>query len=66
MGHMVVWGFSGDAVVKESTFSAGDPRDSFPGQERSPREGSENLLQYSFLENSMDRGGWWAAVDGVA
>ena len=32
MGHMVVWGFSGDAVVKESTFSAGDSRDSFPGQ----------------------------------
>ena len=66
MGHMVVWGFSGDAVVKESTFSAGDSRDSFPGQERSLREGSENLLQYSFLENTMDRGGWQAAVDRVA
>ena len=32
VGHKVVWGFSGDAVVKESTFNAGDSRDSFLGR----------------------------------
>ena len=32
MGHKVVWGFSGDAVVKESTFNAGESRDSFLGR----------------------------------
>ena len=30
-----------------------------PGSERSPGEGSSNLLQYSCLENSADRGAWW-------
>ena len=32
---------------------------------RSPREGNDNPLQYSCLENSMDRGAWWAIVHGV-
>ena len=32
----------------------------------SPGEGNGSLLQYSCLENSMDRGAWWATVDGVA
>ena len=36
------------------------------GLERSPRERNGNSLQYSCLENSMDRGAWWAIVHGVA
>ena len=38
----------------------------FSGSGRSPAEGNGNLLEYSCLENSMDRGAWWAAVHGVA
>ena len=47
---------------------AGDIREvgSVLGSGRSPREGHGNLLQYSCLENSMDRGAWWATVHGVA
>ena len=37
-----------------------------PGLERSPGEGNGNALQYSCLENAMDRGAWWATVYGVA
>ena len=33
---------------------------------RSPGEGSDNALQYSCLENPLDRGAWWATVHGVA
>ena len=36
-----------------------------PGVERSPRGGHSNPLQYSCLENPMDRGAWWATVPGV-
>ena len=39
---------------------------STPGSGRSPGEGNGNPLQYSCLENSMDRGAWWATVHGVA
>ena len=35
-------------------------------QEDSPAEGNDNPLQYSSMENSMDRGVWWATVHGVA
>ena len=38
---------------------------SLPGSGRSPEEGNDNLIQYSCLENSMDRGVWWAIVHGV-
>ena len=38
---------------------------SIPGSGRSPEEGNDNLMQYSCLENSMDRGVWWAIVHGV-
>ena len=38
---------------------------SIPGPERSPGGGNGNPLQYSFLENPMDRGAWWATVHGV-
>jgi len=43
----------------------GDPG-LIPGSGRSPGEGNDNPLQYSCLENSMDRGGWRAIVHGVA
>ena len=36
------------------------------GLGRSPGEGNGNLLQYSWLENPMDRGAWWDTVHGVA
>ena len=42
---------------KESSRKVGDPGLT-PGSERSPGKGNGNLLQYSFLENSMDRGAW--------
>ena len=47
-------------VVKNPPASAGDVRDmgSIPGSGRSPRAGHGNPLQYSCLENSMDRGAW--------
>ena len=57
-------GFPHSSVSKESACSAGDPG-SIPGLGRSPREGNGNPLQYSCLENSMDRGAWWATAHGV-
>ena len=53
------------SVGKESACNAGDPG-SIPGLGRSPGEGNGNPLQYSCLENLMDRGAWWATVHGVA
>ena len=55
-------------VVKNLPANAGDIRDtdSVPGSGRSPGEGHGNPLQYSCLENPMDRGAWWATVHGVA
>ena len=50
---------------KASAYNAGDPG-SIPGSERSSEEGNGNQLQYSCLENSMDRGAWQAIVHGVA
>ena len=50
---------------KESACNEADPG-SIPGLGRFPGEGSDNLLQYSCLENSMDRGDWRATVHGVA
>ena len=51
-------------VVKNSPANAGDLRDpcSIPGSGRFPREGLSNPLQYSCLENPLDRGAWWATV----
>ena len=54
-----ILGVSGDSVVKSSPANAGDV-DSIPGPGRSPREGNGNPFQYSCLENSMNRGAWWA------
>ena len=55
-------------VVKNLPANAGDIRDtgSIPGLGRSPGEGNGYLLQYSCLENPMDRGAWWATVHRVA
>ena len=55
-------------VVKNLPASVGDVRDpgSVPGSGRSPGGGHGNSLQYSCLENPMDRGAWWATVHGVA
>ena len=58
-------GFPGGSDSKESACNAGD-LGSIPGSGRSPGEGKGYPLQYSYLENSMDRGAWWATVDGVA
>ena len=58
-------GFPGGSDSKAPVCSAGDP-DSFPGLGRSPGEGNGSPLQYSCLENPMDRGAWWATVHGVA
>ena len=52
-------------VVKNLPANAGDAG-SILGLGRSPGEGSGTPLQYSCLENPMDRGAWWAAVHGVA
>ena len=61
-------GFPGGSVVKNPAANAGDTRDMglIPGLGRSPGEGNGNPLQYSCLENPMDRGAWWAVVLGVA
>ena len=50
---------------KVSSCNAGDVG-SIPGSGRSSEEGNGNPLQYSCLENSMDRGAWWATVHGIA
>ena len=61
----VMLGASLVAQTVDSACSAGDPG-SIPGSERSPREGNGNPLQYSCLENSVDREAWQAPVHGVA
>ena len=55
----------GGSVIKNPPANAGDAG-SVPGSGRSPGEGNGNLLQYSCLENSMDRGTWRATVHEIA
>ena len=57
-------GFLGGSDSKESACNAGDPG-SIPGSWRSPGEGLGNPLQYSCLENPMDRGAWQATLHVV-
>ena len=57
-------GFPGGSESKESACNAGD-LSSIPWLGRSPGEGNGNPLQYSCLENPMDRGAWQATVHGV-
>ena len=56
--------FPGGSDGKESACSARDPS-LIPGLGRSPGEGNGNPLQYSRLENPMDRGAWQAADLGI-
>ena len=53
-------GFPGGAAVRKPSANAGDARDAglIPGSGRSPEGGHSNPLQYSCLENPMDRGAW--------
>ena len=56
LAHVIslsLWDLPGSSDDKESTWA-------IPGSERSPGEGNGNPLQYSCLENPMDRGAWWA------
>ena len=66
----VTWfpGFPGGSVVKNLPANAGDTRDPglMAGVGRSPGREHGNPLQYSCLENPMDRGAWGATVQGVA
>ena len=59
--------FPGGAVVKNLPANAGDGKDIdlIHKSGRSPGGGNGNPLQYSFLENSVNRGAWWATVYGV-
>ena len=54
-------------MVKNPPANAGDIRDTglIPGLGRSPGGGHGNPLQYSCLENPMDRGAWWATFQGA-
>ena len=60
-------GFPGGSVDKESTCNARNAEDlgSIPGSGRSPGGGHDNPLQYSYPENPIDRGDWWAIVHRV-
>ena len=62
-----MYGFPGGTVVMDLPANARDARDmsSIPGLGRSPGVGNGNPSQYSCLENSTDRGAWWATVQGV-
>ena len=62
--HIELAGFPGGTSGKEPTCNGGGVG-SVPGSGRSPGEGHGNPLQYSGLENPMDRGAWWATVHGV-
>ena len=55
----------GGSVEKNPLANAGD-MGSIPGPGRAPGEGNGTSLQYSCLEDPMDRGAWWATVHGVA
>ena len=59
--HSSILGLPDGTVGKESTCNAGD-QSLISGLGRSPGKGKDCLLQYSGLENSMDKGTWWATV----
>ena len=64
VSNPVFWGFLGGSDGKESACNAGD-LGLISGLGRSPGEGTGYPLQYSCLENSMEREAWWATVHGV-
>ena len=59
------YGFPGGSAGKESASNAGNPS-WIPGLGRSPGKGNGNPLQYSCLENPMDKGTRWDTIHGVA
>ena len=67
--HLIVsyyfLGFLGGSDSKQSAYNVGD-LGSIPGLERSPGGGYSNPLQYSCLENPLNRGPWWIPVHGVS
>ena len=67
-GKLSVFPHSGGTLVKNPPANVGDTRDvgSVPGSGRSPGVGNGKPLQYSCLENSMDRRTWWTIVHGVS
>ena len=62
---VIIRDFPDSSVGKESACNVGDPC-LILGSGRYPGEGNGNLLQYSCLENSTDRGAWWDTVHEVA
>ena len=63
--HTKFKGFPGGSDGKAFACNAGD-LGLTPSLGRSPGEGNGYLLEYSCLENPMDRGAWWATVHGIA
>ena len=63
--RIICWASVVAQMVKNPPAKAEDVG-SIPDLGRSPETGNGNLLQYSCLENPMDRGAWWATVHGVA
>ena len=59
------FGFPGGSDGKESAYNAGDPG-SISWSGRAPGEGTSNPLQYSCLQNTMDRGAWGPTIHGVS
>ena len=66
--YICTQGFPGSTAVKNLPANAGDAKNavSMPEWRRSPGEGNCNPLQYSCLENPMDKGAWGATVRGIA
>ena len=56
----------GSVVMNPPSMQETQETSSIPGSGRSSEEGNGNPVQYSHLENPMDRGAWWTAVYGVA
>ena len=65
--YHTVWASQVALIVKNQPANVGEAKDvgSIPGSGRSLAVGNGNPLQYSCLENSMDRGTWWVIVHGV-
>ena len=68
MHNIIIWTSQEMLLVKNLPANARDVRDAglIPGLGRSSGGGYGNPLQYSCLENPMDRGAWWATITGVA
>ena len=67
MLNLMIFGFSSGSVVNNLPANTGVTGDagSIPGSQRSPGEENGNPSQYSYLENPMDRGAWWATCHMV-